>query len=203
MGFPPNHPPMRSFLGVPIRWRGESVGNLYLTEKQDGDEFTAEDEEALLALAAQAAIAIENARLYAQTSQMSVLEERHRIGMDLHDGAIQSLYGLGLVIEDASAKVDTDPREAKSQLDRAVDRFTLPDQGQGPSFAETLTRVVNDTAQMQTDATDLIGRFVRGEPVELHQVMAASEEAQISLQMLIEVRNKFLDAYRTLTSMQA
>ena len=123
VGFPANHPPMRSFLGVPIRWRGESVGNLYLTEKQGGDVFTAEDEEALLALAAQAAIAIENARLYAQTSQMSVLEERHRIGMDLHDGAIQSLYGLGLVIEDASAKVDTDPHEAKSQLDRAVDRL--------------------------------------------------------------------------------
>ena len=123
VGFPPNHPPMRSFLGVPIRWRGESVGNLYLTEKQGGDEFTAEDEEALLALAAQAAIAIENARLYAQTSQMSMLEERHRIGMDLHDGAIQSLYGLGLLIEDASAKVDTDPEEAKSQLGRAVDRL--------------------------------------------------------------------------------
>ncbi|HEV2249353.1 MAG TPA: GAF domain-containing sensor histidine kinase [Candidatus Limnocylindria bacterium] len=123
VGFPPHHPPMKTFLGVPIRWRGESVGNLYLTEKQGGDEFTVEDEEALLALAAQAAIAIENARLYAQTSRMSILEERHRIGMDLHDGAIQSLYGLGLLIEDASAQVDTLPRDAKLQLGRAVDRL--------------------------------------------------------------------------------
>jgi signal transduction histidine kinase len=114
---------MTSFLGVPIRWRGESVGNLYLTEKQGGGEFAIEDEEALLALAAQAAIAIENARLYAQTSQMSALEERHRIGMDLHDGAIQSLYGLGLLIEDASAQVDTAPPDAKAQLQRAVDRL--------------------------------------------------------------------------------
>jgi len=65
VGFPANHPPMRSFLGVPIRWRGESVGNLYLTEKQGAPEFTTEDEEALLTLAAQASIAIENARLYA------------------------------------------------------------------------------------------------------------------------------------------
>jgi two-component system, NarL family, sensor histidine kinase DevS len=120
VGFPPNHPPMASFLGVPIRWRGESVGNLYLTEKQGGGEFSVEDEEALLALAAQAAIAIENARLYAQTSQMSVLEERHRIGMDLHDGAIQSLYGLGLLIEDASSQIDGAP-EVKVQLGRAVD----------------------------------------------------------------------------------
>jgi two-component system, NarL family, sensor histidine kinase DevS len=123
VGFPPHHPPMRSFLGVPIRWRGESVGNLYLTEKQGAPEFTAEDEEALLALAAQAAIAIENARLYAQVSQMSVLEERHRIGMDLHDGAIQSLYALGLLIEDATAEVDTAPGEAKLRLGRAVDRL--------------------------------------------------------------------------------
>ena len=123
VGFPPNHPPMKSFLGVPIRWRGESVGNLYLTEKQGGDEFTVEDEEALLALAAQAAIAIENARLYAQTSQMSVLEERHRIGMDLHDGAIQSLYALGLLIEGASEEVERAPSQARAQLERAVDRL--------------------------------------------------------------------------------
>jgi signal transduction histidine kinase len=123
VGFPPHHPPMKTFLGVPIRWRGESVGNLYLTEKQGGEEFTVEDEEALLALAAQAGIAIENARLYAQTSRISVLEERHRIGMDLHDGAIQSLYGLGLLIEDASAQVDTSPQDAKLQLGRGVDRL--------------------------------------------------------------------------------
>jgi signal transduction histidine kinase len=121
VGFPPNHPPMTSFLGVPIRWRGESVGNLYLTEKQGGGEFSIEDEEALLALAAQAAIAIENARLYAQTSRISMLEERHRIGMDLHDGAIQSLYGLGLLIEDASSQIDGAPEAVKAQLGRAVD----------------------------------------------------------------------------------
>jgi signal transduction histidine kinase len=123
VGFPANHPPMRSFLGVPIRWRGESLGNLYLTEKRGAAEFTAEDEEALLALAAQAAIAIENARLYAQTSQMSTLEERHRIGMDLHDGAIQSLYGLALQLELASEQVDSAPEEAKERLGRTVDRL--------------------------------------------------------------------------------
>jgi signal transduction histidine kinase len=123
VGFPANHPPMRSFVGVPIRWRGESVGNLYLTEKRGAPEFTVEDEEALLTLAAQAGIAIENARLYAQTSQMSILEERHRIGMDLHDGAIQQLYGLGLQLEDASARIDTAPDESKALVGRAVDRL--------------------------------------------------------------------------------
>ncbi len=123
VGFPPNHPPMRSFLGVPIRLRGESVGNLYLTERLGGADFTVEDEEALVTLAAQAAIAIENARLYEQVGRISALEERHRIGMDLHDGAIQSLYGLGLLIESASAQVDADPDGVRAELGRAVDRL--------------------------------------------------------------------------------
>ncbi len=64
VGFPPNHPPMRTFLGVPILLRGVSYGNLYLTEKAGGDDFTHEDQELVTLLAAQAAVAIENARLY-------------------------------------------------------------------------------------------------------------------------------------------
>jgi signal transduction histidine kinase len=63
-GFPPGHPPMRSFLGVPIRVRAEVYGNLYLTEKQGGADFDEEDEALLVALAAAAGVAIDNARLY-------------------------------------------------------------------------------------------------------------------------------------------
>ncbi|WP_460528848.1 GAF domain-containing sensor histidine kinase [Flindersiella endophytica] len=66
-GFPPNHPPMRSFLGVPILVRGRAFGNLYLTEKQGGGDFTAEDQQLVIALAAAAGVAIENARLYEET----------------------------------------------------------------------------------------------------------------------------------------
>src|SRR5471032_1326117 len=64
VGFPPGHPPMDSFLGVPIMLRGTAFGNLYLTEKAGGAEFSDEDEEIVRLLAAQAAVAIENARLY-------------------------------------------------------------------------------------------------------------------------------------------
>ena len=64
VGFPPNHPPMGTFLGVPILLRGVAYGNLYLTEKEGGAPFTAEDEELVQLLSAQAAVAIENARLY-------------------------------------------------------------------------------------------------------------------------------------------
>jgi signal transduction histidine kinase len=70
VGFPPGHPPMRSFLGVPVALRGVAYGNLYLTEKDRGD-FTAEDEEAVVLLASQAAVAIENARLYESATRWS------------------------------------------------------------------------------------------------------------------------------------
>jgi signal transduction histidine kinase len=71
VGFPPGHPPMRSFLGVPIMLRGIAYGNLYLTEKEDGEDFTDEDEELVRLLAGQAAVAIENARLYEASTRWS------------------------------------------------------------------------------------------------------------------------------------
>ncbi len=74
-GFPPGHPPMTSFLGVPVRVRGEVFGNLYLTEKRSGGGFTAEDERTVMALAAAAAVAIENARLYERTRQRERWQE--------------------------------------------------------------------------------------------------------------------------------
>lgn len=72
----------------------------------------------------------------------------------------------------------------------------------GTSFGDTLKRALEDVSASQDRSSETLGAFLRGEPVELHQVMAASEEAGIQLEMLIEVRNKFLDAYRTLTTMQ-
>jgi signal transduction histidine kinase len=83
VGFPPGHPPMHTFLGVPIVLRGVSYGNLYLTEKEGGD-FTDEDEELLLLLAAQAAVAVENARLYeSATAWSQQLESLNEVGAAL------------------------------------------------------------------------------------------------------------------------
>jgi signal transduction histidine kinase len=123
VGFPNDHPPMTSFLGTPILLRGEPLGNLYLTNKQGAAEFTDADAEALETLAAQAAIAIENARLYEQAERVSVLEERQRIRMDLHDGVMQSLYGAGLLLEDVGERLTEDPPASKAKLLRAVDLF--------------------------------------------------------------------------------
>jgi two-component system, NarL family, sensor histidine kinase DevS len=84
VGFPPNHPPMGTFLGVPILLRGVAYGNLYLTEKEGGVPFNAEDEELVQLLSAQAAVAIENARLYeAATRWLKQLESLNEIASAL------------------------------------------------------------------------------------------------------------------------
>jgi two-component system, NarL family, sensor histidine kinase DevS len=81
VGFPPNHPPMNTFLGVPIHLRGVAYGNLYLTEKAGGEDFAAEDQELVELLASQAAVAVENARLYeAATGWSKQLESLNEVG---------------------------------------------------------------------------------------------------------------------------
>jgi signal transduction histidine kinase len=121
-GFPPNHPRMRSFLGVPIQHKGRSLGNLYLTDKHDADEFSAEDQALIELLARHAGLAIENARLHTQVQQLRVVEERQRIGMDLHDGIIQSIYAVGLTLEYVDSVLsEGDIPAARERLRLAVD----------------------------------------------------------------------------------
>lgn len=129
VGFPPSHPQMESFLGVPILAGREVLGNLYLTDKMtqtaDGKleraaEFTAADQELVEMFAAHAAIAIQNARLYEQVGRLAIVEERSRIGMDLHDGTIQSIYAVGLTLESARLLLPTKPSEANVLLLQAV-----------------------------------------------------------------------------------
>jgi two-component system, NarL family, sensor histidine kinase DevS len=103
-GFPPGHPPMRSFLGVPVLLRGVAYGNLYLTEKHGG-EFTADDEELVQLLAAQAAVAIENTRLYEAATRWShQLESLNQVGNALA-GELDLTRLLGLVAERLRALV--------------------------------------------------------------------------------------------------
>lgn len=131
VGFPPNHPPMHSLLGVPIRSKGKVIGDLYMADKlpdskgaDDGHvEFTQEDQDLLEMFATQAAIAIENAQLYHQTQQLAILQERERFGMDLHDGIIQSIYAIGLMLEDGQLRLATEPEEANNRITRAINEL--------------------------------------------------------------------------------
>lgn len=124
-GFPPHHPPMRSLLGVPVRVKGRSVGNLYLTDKRDAVEFSEGDAVLVEMFALHAGIAIENARLHEQVQQLAVVGERERIGRDLHDGIIQGIYAVALSLEDVPALMTDDPPEATARVDRAIDSLNL------------------------------------------------------------------------------
>ena len=118
-GFPPHHPEMHSFLGVPVTIRGRTIGNLYLTEKAGG--FTEADQELVELFARHAAIAMENARLHDQVQRLAIVEERERIGRDLHDGVIQSIYAVGLSLEDVPDLMVEDPAEANRRVERAIE----------------------------------------------------------------------------------
>jgi signal transduction histidine kinase len=120
-GFPPNHPPMRSFLGVPIRVREQVFGNLYLTDKTTADVFTDVDEELVVGLAAATGVAVENARLHARVHELALLEDRERIARDLHDTVIQRLFATGMSLQGTVRLVERDPAEAVARIDTAID----------------------------------------------------------------------------------
>ena len=118
-GFPPNHPPMKSFLGVPIRAKGEVFGNFYLTDKIGADKFTDEDEALAEALALAAGIAIDNTRLHDRVRTISVLDDRERIGRDLHDRVVQRLFAVGMALQGAARLPDLDLM--RERIDKVVD----------------------------------------------------------------------------------
>ena len=118
-GFPPHHPPMHSFLGVPIRVRDRVFGNLYLCEKEGGGDFSDEDESLAVALAAAAGVAVENARLHEKLQELVVLEDRERIARDLHDRVIQQLFATGMSLQAVERMADDD--KITSRISQAVD----------------------------------------------------------------------------------
>lgn len=120
-GFPPHHPPMRSFLGVPVRAGGRIFGNLYLTDKPGG--FVTADTRLCTILAVQAGLAIHAAQLADGMRSTAVQAERDRISRDLHDGVIQTLFSIGMGLESAKPVLERDPAAAGDRIDRAVDQL--------------------------------------------------------------------------------
>ena len=114
--WPDGHPDMRTFLGVPIVAPAGVIGGFYLTEKIDATDFTDDDEELIELLAAHAAIAITNARLYEESRELSIVAERNRLALDLHDSVSQKLFGLLLSAQAAELLFERDPTEAREQI---------------------------------------------------------------------------------------
>lgn len=122
-GFPPNHPTMSSFLGVPIKVREKVFGNLYLTDKTTGEVFTDVDEEMVAALAVAAGIAIDNARLHDRLGGIALIEDRERIARDLHDTVIQRLFAVGLSLQGTQRLVDRP--EAAARIEETIEELDL------------------------------------------------------------------------------
>lgn len=114
--WPPDHPDMRSFLGVPIVSAGDIIGAFYLTDKDGAPGFTAGDEAAVVLLASHAAIAIDQARLFEDSRELALVGERARLARELHDAMSQSLFSLQLAAETASRQLADDPGAAAAQL---------------------------------------------------------------------------------------
>ena len=192
-GFPPNHPPMHSFLGVPIIVRERIYGRLYLTEKQGAREFTKDDERIAMTLAAQAGVAIQNARLIeevrARGDELAVLEERERISKELHDGVIQSIYSVGLALQGAMSVVEGNAEGAKKRMDEAIGTlddvvrdvrsyiFALqPKSVEERGLKKALEELVKDlevnalaepTVQISDEALDMIPEAARGDFIQI------------------------------------
>jgi signal transduction histidine kinase len=116
-GWPAAHPELTDFLGAPIADGEEILGALYLANKRTPGGFTADDEELVQLLAAHAAIALVNARLYERGRELTIVEERTRIARELHDAVAQKLFSLRLTADAAAALVEVDPGRAAVELD--------------------------------------------------------------------------------------
>ena len=149
VGFPPNHPPMSTFLGVPVHLRGVAYGNLYLTEKASGDDFTDEDQELVELLASQAAVAIENARLYeAATGWSKQLESLNEVGNAL---ATET---------DLDRLLDLVARRLRELLDARLVTVLLPSGDDGLRFAAVAGERTKLAGATITRSTSKSGRVL-------------------------------------------
>ncbi len=160
-GWPPGHPPMRTFLGMPMVAQGEVVGHLYMTDKGLGEPFSDEDEELIGMLASLGAVLIKNARLNEDLGRMAVVEERQRIGMNLHDGTLQTIYSVLLGLD---GLLDDMPAESRTY------------------------QTVNRLAELLREVTDEIRRYVLDLKSDARPLMASVEDIAHELGLGDKVR---------------
>jgi signal transduction histidine kinase len=170
-GFPPNHPPMRSLLGVPIRLKNRTIGNLYLTDKLAAEDFSEDDQRLVELFALHAGIAMENARLHEAVQHLAVVDERERIGKDLHDGIIQTLYAISLSLEDVPDLMDGSRADASARVDRAIDTLN--------GAIADLRQFVVGLRPEQVDTTDLTA-LLAGLSDQVRQSHAIEVELDLS-----------------------
>ena len=211
-GFPPNHPPMKSFLGVPIRVRDQVFGNLYLTDKTSAEVFNDIDEELVVALAAAAGVAVENARLHLRVRELALVEDRERIARDLHDTVIQTLFATGLRLQ-GSLRLAQSPELAEriagavEDLDLTVKRIRTAIFGLEGSRAAAggLRHRVLTLATESADALGFDPRVLFDGPVDLTpddvatELLAALREALANVARHARARSVDIEVCRMAT----
>jgi signal transduction histidine kinase len=168
VGFCPHHPSMTSLLGVPVQVGAQLFGVLYLCDRADNQPFSEEDEWLIETMAGYAALAIAGSQLSDQQSRLTLLEERERIGMELHDGVIQSLYAMGMHLDLMRMNGGFKPHEIHDViqgLNRTIEdirRYIMDLQVKDQSYItvrERLLEVINrlhrpDTLTIHLNASD-------------------------------------------------
>ena len=189
IGFPEGHPPMRTFLGVPIRHLGDAVGNIYLTEKEDGREFTQEDEDTLVLFASQAAVVINNARTY---------EQEKRAKADL-EGLI-NISPVGVLVFDAKSG---DLLSRNEETRRIVGRLNAPGRSQSQLF-EVMTLRTVDGHDIPPDELPTAKALRSGETVFAEEVVIHLPDGR-AIHTLVNARPIYGqdgDAVSVVTTMQ-
>lgn len=169
-GFPEDHPPMNSFLGVPVAVGDTAFGNLYLTEKEGG--FTDQDVVVVEALSRIAGAAVKTARLQERLRRVAVVEDRQRIARELHDSVIQEMFAVGLGLQGLSQIVESS--QAEETLLDAVDRLD--------KAVETLRRYIFQLKRGPDTPPDLDERLQ-----ELVARMGSAYPAKVQLNLELEI----------------
>ena len=189
--WPDAHPEMRSFLGVPIVSAGDIVGAFYLTDKEGAPEFTPADEDAVVLLSSHAAIAIDQARLFEDSRELALVQERARLARELHDAMSQSLFSLQLAAETAARLLEDDPEAAAEQLSvvrtlsgRLAGELRGTVEGLRPADLERdgLAAALRDHLRVAARAHEVpldldIGELPDLDPTAEHQVLRVAQEA--------------------------
>ena len=173
VGFPDNHPPMKTFLGMPIRYRDEHVGNIYLTEKDGGAEFTSEDQEILVMFASQAGAAISNARRY---------RDEHQARADLE--ALINISPVGVLVFDGKTG---DLISANDETRRLVGNLNAP--------GRSLRQLLQVMALRRADGSDIpinelpnVKAYRRGETVLADEVVIHPPDGRSAITTLVNAR---------------
>jgi len=175
-GFPPNHPPMGSFLGVPVVAGGKTFGNLYLSDKTGG--FTDSDMVTIEALSRIAGSALTTARLYERLRSVAVVEDRERIARDLHDSVIQDLFAVGLGLQGVSGKLTDEI--AAATLESSVDRLDAAVETLR-SYVSKLRSGPQQSLELDDRLQELVSRMGSAYPSEVRLELAIAQSGDQAL----------------------